>query len=48
MPRRTGVVPVVCARGDLKTTRNPDVKVLAEAVVSAQEAEISTMRGLLD
>lgn len=39
---------VEMAKDVLETTRNPEVKALAEAVVKGQEAEISTMRGLLD
>ena len=35
------------AKDVLVTTKDADVKALAEAVVSGQEAEISTMRGLL-
>lgn len=36
------------AKDVLKTTQDPEVRALAEAVVSGQEAEISTMQGLLD
>lgn len=39
---------VEMAKDVLKTTKDPEVKALAEAVVSGQEAEISTMQGLLD
>ena len=36
------------AQDVLSTTQDPQVRSLAEAVVSGQTAEIATMKGLLD